>query len=126
MAGVDTRSDPRDSFFLLANVGLESGAAGGRVRVRNLSDGGMMGEGDLAVRRGDRVQVELGNVGTVCGNIAWVQGRRFGIAFDREIDSERARRPVASGSSPLDKEGRVSWFHRAPNPQLSAEKLRKV
>ena len=36
-----------------------------RVRVRNLSDGGMMGEGQMRVQRGHRVSVELRNIGAV-------------------------------------------------------------
>ncbi|MGB3712722.1 MAG: PilZ domain-containing protein [Erythrobacter sp.] len=124
MSGVDTRSESRDSFFLLANISAEDGGDPNRVRVRNLSDGGMMGEGDVAVRRGERVTVQLGSVGSMGATIAWVQGRRFGVAFDSEIDSERARRPVvASGGS--DDDRRVAWYHKAKEPADPA-RLRKV
>ncbi|KPP94089.1 PilZ domain-containing protein [Erythrobacter sp. HL-111] len=97
MTGVDTRSVARDSLFLLADLRIEEGEETHRVRVRNLSDGGMMGEGSLRVRRGDRVRVELRNIGPVRGSVAWVQDDRFGVAFDEEIDSQRARRPIANG-----------------------------
>ncbi len=127
MAGVDTRSDSRDSFFLLASITVECASEAHRVRVRNLSDGGMMGEGEIAVRRGDRLAIDLGKVGQVGGTVAWVQGRRFGVAFDHEVDSERARRPVLADSAKSRAENDVSWFHRTPAQQAAQpERLRKV
>ena len=62
MTGLETRSVSRDSLFLLANVRVEQKKDQHRVRVRNLSDGGMMGEGRAPVARGNRVEVELRNV----------------------------------------------------------------
>ena len=86
MTGVETRSVSRDSLFLLANVRVEQKGEQARVRVRNLSDGGMMGEGVVQISRGNRVEVELRNIGTVMGTVAWVQDQRFGVAFDEEIN----------------------------------------
>ena len=125
MAGVETRSDSRDSLFLLANVKVEKEAEQHRVRVRNLSDGGMMGEGALAVRRGNRVEVELKNVGTIGGNVAWVQDQRFGIAFDEEIDSQTARASGLSSGSSSDAAASTSYAHRAPPPPKTSH-LRKL
>jgi len=125
MAGVDTRSVARDSLFLLANVRVENEADLHRVRVRNLSDGGMMAEGKMLVQRGHRLEVELRNVGKVGGSVAWVQDMRFGIAFDREIDSQLARRPIASGESPITGVRDRSWAHRAPSAPDPAT-LRKI
>ena len=96
MTGVETRSVARDSLFLLAEIRVEQSAETHRARVRNLSDGGMMGEGQLRVQRGHRVVVELRNIGAVSGTVAWVQDNRFGVAFDEEIDSQKARRPLQS------------------------------
>lgn len=126
MTGVETRSVARDSLFLLADIRVEQSVESHRVRVRNLSDGGMMGEGNLRVQRGLRVSVNLRNIGAVNGTIAWVQDNRFGIAFDEEIDSQQARRPLGPGADPAD--ARIverSWVHRAPPPPGPAQ-LRKI
>ncbi|WP_298470274.1 PilZ domain-containing protein [uncultured Erythrobacter sp.] len=114
MTGVETRSVSRDSLFLLANIRVEQGEDSHRIRVRNLSDGGMMGEGNLRVKRGNRLLIELRNLGQVEGTVAWVQDNRFGIAFDEEIDSQHARggtaEPQADDPAVIER----SWQHRAP------------
>jgi hypothetical protein len=97
MSGVDTRHINRDSLFLMAEVRAEGDASGHRVKVRNLSAGGMMAEGDMAVTRGARVTVELRNVPAVEGSVAWVQDNRFGVAFAREIDPKAPRTAVGNG-----------------------------
>ena len=97
MSGVDTRQINRDSLFLVADVRREGDTHGTRVRVRNLSAGGMMAEGDLVVVRGSRVTVDLKNVGPVEGNVAWVQSNRCGIAFARPIDPQLPRPSVGNG-----------------------------
>ena len=125
MAGVDTRSVARDSLFLLANVRIEQQAETHRVRVRNLSDGGMMAEGSVFVQRGARLEVEMRNVGTVGGSVAWVQDKRFGIAFDREIDSHSARKPADPERNEPILTRDTSWAHRAPPPP-DPTTLRKV
>lgn len=126
MTGMETRSLARDSLFLLATLQIEQQSESHRVRVRNLSDGGMMAEAPkIRVQRGERVRVELRNIGEVMGSVAWVQDDRFGIAFDIEIDSQTARRPLGAGQE--DEAGMVqrSWAHRAP-PVPKAEALRKI
>jgi hypothetical protein len=116
MTGVDTRSVARDSLFLLADIRVEQGTEVHRVRVRNLSDGGMMGEGNLRVQRGHRLTIQLRNIGAVVGTVAWVQDDRFGIAFDDEIDSAQARRPLQSNDDAAIGMVERSWTHRAPAP----------
>ena len=81
MSNVDTRQVNRDSLFLLAHVRVDGQPAVSRVKVRNLSPGGMMAEGDAKVVRGTLVAVELRNLGWVEGSVAWKQDNRFGIAF---------------------------------------------
>jgi len=125
MTGVETRSVARDSLFLLADIRVEQSADAYRVRVRNLSDGGMMGEGQLRVQRGHRLTIELRNVGTVLGTVAWVQDNRFGVAFDEEIDSQKARRPLQGEEDPAAAVVKASWAHRAPPPPHPAT-LRKI
>lgn len=97
MSGVETRNIHRDSLFLMAEVRLDGEEAKHRVKVRNLSAGGMMAEGGPSVLRGARVAVELRNIGWVEGTVAWVQENRFGIAFAKEIEPKLARSQVAAG-----------------------------
>lgn len=125
MTGVETRSVARDSLFLLADIRIEQGLEAHHVRVRNLSDGGMMAEGSLKVQRGHRVDVELRNIGIVPGSVAWVQDNRIGIAFDEEIDSQLARCPLQGADLPAASPAKPSWAHRAPPPP-EPSKLRKI
>lgn len=101
MSSVDTRQIPRDSLFLLASLRLDGEEQQYRIKVRNLSAGGMMAEGQVRVRRGSLVSVDLRNVGWVKGSVAWVQDNRFGVAFANEIDPKLVRQPVGgSGDDP--------------------------
>lgn len=86
----------RDSLFLMAEVRAEGLAKDARVRVRNLSAGGMMAEGELKVQRGQLLAVNIRNIGWVDGSVAWIEGDRTGIAFADPIDPKQARAPVAS------------------------------
>lgn len=95
MSQVDTRQVNRDSLFLLAQLRVDGSDQSYRVKVRNLSSGGMMAEGEVKVARGSRVSIELRNLGWVEGSVAWKQESRFGIAFAEEIDPKQARAPVA-------------------------------
>jgi hypothetical protein len=99
------RASERRAFFLTAILtGLVEKPVS--ARVRNLSSGGMMielsEEPETEVLRGQRVAAELRNIGRIKGEIAWCEGRRFGMRFDREIDPEAARRPVAGGHGTPD------------------------
>jgi len=91
MPAVETRNISRDSLFLMAELRLEGAEGLERVKVRNLSAGGMMAEGELRVIRGARLSIKLRNIDWVDGSVAWVQENRFGIAFNREIDPSEAR-----------------------------------
>ncbi|WP_245790207.1 PilZ domain-containing protein [Erythrobacter sanguineus] len=109
----------------MADIRFEQDSEAHRVRVRNLSDGGMMAEGNLRAKRGHRVELELRNIGIVVGSVAWVQDNRFGIAFDNEIDSQKARRPLRAGEADSGTALKPSWAHRAP-PPVEPSKLRKL
>lgn len=98
MSNVDTGQVDRDSLFLLAQLRVDGRDEISRVKVRNLSAGGMMAEGDVKVIRGALVEVELRNLGWVEGTVAWKQDNRFGIAFVDEIDPKRARAPVTGST----------------------------
>ncbi len=122
MKDVETRQVNRDSLFLLAQLRVDGGDDVYRVKVRNLSAGGMMAEGLAPVSRGLPVVVELRNIGWINGSVAWKQDDRFGIAFLEEIDPRLARAPVAPVPAGL------STAHRSPTvvPGPAAEKLRKL
>lgn len=125
MTGVETRGVSRDSLFLLASIRVEQNDETHRVRVRNLSDGGMMAEATLRVKRGNRLHIEMRNVGKIEGTVAWVQDNRFGIAFDEEIDSQAARKPAPESSASEASLVKPSWAHRAP-AGAKEQPLRKV
>jgi hypothetical protein len=121
MSNVETRQVERDSLLLFAQLRVDGGETEYRVKVRNLSAGGMMAEGAAPVTRGSLISIALRNVGWVDGTVAWKQDDRFGIAFVEEIDPKLARAPVASGTPDLSS----PRFTRPPIEQ-SPEKLRKI
>lgn len=119
MSNVETRQIERDSLLLLADVRIDGGSTSHRVKVRNLSAGGMMAEGDLRATRGALVTVELRNLGEVQGSVAWVQDNRFGIAFAEEIDPKVVRAPAANPTGDL-------WSPRFTRPPLPVEERGKL
>jgi hypothetical protein len=97
MTSLCTRTEDRDSLFLMTDLVFEDGRPEARVKVRNLSARGMMVEGDLWLRRGTRLAAELRNIGPVAGVVVWVRSPKVGIAFEEEIDPKRARSGVFGG-----------------------------
>lgn len=97
MDSSDNRQIGRDSLFLMADIRVDGADGEHRIKVRNLSAGGMMGEGSVRVLRGAMVAVNIRNIGWVEGSIAWVQDNRFGIAFREEIDPKVARAQMCEG-----------------------------
>lgn len=123
VTGIDHRQVERDSLLLMADVRLAGGAEGAasehRVKVRNLSAGGMMAEGAMKVARGTQVQVNLRNIGWVEGVVAWIQDNRFGIAFVDEVDPKLARSSVGQGDS-------TPRFVKPPIASHATGPLRKI
>jgi hypothetical protein len=91
MGDSDNRQITRDSLFIMAELRLDGQDTEHRVKVRNLSSGGLMAESDLRVARGTVVWISLRNVGWIEGSVAWIQENRFGIAFRDEVDSRIVR-----------------------------------
>lgn len=121
MSDNEHRQVPRDSLFLMADMRVDGIDGEYRIRVRNLSPGGMMGEGAVRVTRGTMVDVSIRNVGWVRGSIAWVQDNRFGIAFSQDIDPKLARAPVGKA------EDQVPGYVRNYQPHApDRSNLRKV
>lgn len=102
MSNGENRHIPRDSLFILADLRRAGEPQVHRIKVRNLSAGGMMGESEVRIARGETIAINLRNVGWVEGTIAWVQDNRFGVAFLQDIDPKVVRAPsvVAVEASP--------------------------
>lgn len=92
------RAGSRDSLMLAAQFRV-AGRPDEQVRVRNLSQGGLMAEYGHQIERNTPVEIEVRGVGWVSGRIAWAAEGRVGVAFDHEIDPMLARKPVGQGKS---------------------------
>jgi len=86
--------DPRDSVFLLAEIEAADESGGGTFRVRNISRGGLMADGPLLFQPGTAVVIQLRNLGSVAGQVAWTDRARIGVCFDHPIDPRAVRQPV--------------------------------
>ena len=95
--GRKQRAKSRDSLFLIARMTLADETAPRDVRIRNLSEGGLMIEIERSVPTGTSVALVLRGVGEISGSVAWCAEGRIGIAFDRRIDPYLARKPVGGG-----------------------------
>lgn len=94
----------RDSLFLIASLQLPDEPRARDVRIRNLSEGGVMVEVGRNVAIGTATRIALRGIGEVTGKVVWSVDDRIGIALDRMIDPRRARKPVGGASdkaSPL-------------------------
>ena len=107
MEATENRQIARDSLFVMADMRIDGLDGEHRIKMRNLSAGGMMGEGSVHVLRGAVVAVNIRNIGWVDGAVAWVQDTRFGVAFREEIDPMIARAPLVEGAH-------TSRFAKAP------------
>jgi hypothetical protein len=100
MSENEHRQLTRDSLFVLADLRVDGLEGEHRIRVRNLSSGGLMAEAPLNVQRGQVVWTNVRNIGWVEGSVAWVQDSRFGIAFRGEIDPRVALAPSQASDEP--------------------------
>ena len=98
--------DERDSVFLNATVTTADHETSGVFRIRNISRGGLMAEGPFTFCAGDELDVELRNVGTVHGRVAWASSGKFGMMFDRTIDPKLTRKPVGRATHPVPSQHR--------------------
>ncbi len=97
MSGIDTRLIARDSLFLMSSLCFDGDDEEFRVKIRNISAGGLMAEGVCAPDRGVKLSVHLRNIGWITGYVAWLHGDRFGVAFEHEIDPKKVRLAETSG-----------------------------
>jgi hypothetical protein len=92
--GGSQRQSDRDSLLLVAGFRIKGSDRIEQVRVRNLSAGGLMAEVADDLDRDTAVEIDVRGMGWISGKIAWQAMGRVGIAFDREIDPKKARKPV--------------------------------
>ena len=119
MTDSDHRQIARDSLFIMADLRIDGIEGEHRIRVRNLSAGGLMAEGGHRARRGQAVWINVRNIGWVEGSVAWVQDSRFGIAFREDIDPQLARAPIEAGEG-------TPRYVRPPLSSFEPGALRKV
>ncbi|MBU2581399.1 MAG: PilZ domain-containing protein [Alphaproteobacteria bacterium] len=81
MPGDERRSSPRASCHWAAIVRLNDGTSCDAVVV-DASKGGMRVVCEAAVDRGDRVSVELRNIGNYACEVRWRAQGRFGVRFE--------------------------------------------
>ena len=115
MTAIDTRNLKRDSLFFMAGLRREGAAEAERVKIRNLSDGGMMVESTAMLRSGERVMVELRNIGSVMGKVAWTQGSRVGVAFEEPINASLARTQLVGEHTEAPRYARPAVAPRNPD-----------
>ena len=96
-AGHSGRAQSRDSLFLMGRLSLPGEGAPREVRIRNLSEGGLMVELERKVAFGTTLTLNLRGIGDVTGRVAWCAEGRIGIALDDAIDPKLARKPVGGG-----------------------------
>lgn len=122
MDEIDHRQLGRDSMFLMADLRVVGTDGEHKVRVRNLSAGGVMAEGSVKVQRGMEVEVALRNIGWTRGVIAWIQDNRFGIAFAEPVNPRLARdMPAAPGAGET-----TPRYVKPPLPGVDPSRLRKI
>jgi hypothetical protein len=89
----DAVADARQRSRRMLMIQLRSSRFGaGRVRVRDISPGGLGGTTDQWLRAGERVEAALPNIGNVPATVIWTDGERFGLQFDDAIDAGRVTR----------------------------------
>lgn len=95
--GESQRARKRESFFLMARLCVRRSDASWDVRIRNLSEGGLMAEVPKILDVGTEVTLDIRGIGEVAGKVAWFAEGRAGVALDHPIDPSRARKPVGRG-----------------------------
>jgi len=91
----DRREHPR--IRAMGRIGcVETAGDRGLCRVHDLSDGGMMIETSLEMRRGDWARISFDGKQLLNARVTWRQGDRIGIRFAGPIDCCRLVRKLAA------------------------------
>ena len=112
----NARAAKRDSLYLSADIVVPGVRDPISVRVRNLSEGGMMVDAHDCFVENTPINAELRGIGTVSGRIAWLMAGRAGVSFDALIDPKKALTrivPVMQGS-----------YRRIPSPRSGRPALK--
>lgn len=92
-----TRTEGRDSLFLMATMWDAGGRERGQVRVRNLSANGMSADCAFSVSTGEVLIFGLRGIGKIAGEVVRTgPDGRIGVQFQQRINPVLARKPVRS------------------------------
>ncbi len=95
--GADQRAHLRTGMLMMAALRLGDDAEVRDVRIRNLSEQGLMAEPGVPVPVGTPVTLTLPGVGEVAGAVAWSAEGRIGVALARAIDIALVNAARAAG-----------------------------
>ena len=87
------RERRRQNLMLMANLRVAGGEQR-RVRVRDISEGGLKVVAPATPASGTAIRIELPHLGWLGGTVAWVKGGSFGIRLNAAIDPAVVRQPV--------------------------------
>lgn len=93
--GPPARQPPRQAMLQPARLWLQGDVEDRKVRLRNLSPGGVMVDCAAVREPGTPVSLSMDGLGTVAGKVAWCTAGRMGIAFDTPVDPALARDGIA-------------------------------
>ena len=115
------RTSPRHHVMLMREIQTEAMDAPVRIRVRDISLRGMMGEANIRMQEGERLVLRLSDGTAVAGAVQWVRGLSFGIIFESDLplDQLRGRAPADPKKLDLDRAQVINY-------KPAAEPLRKV
>ncbi|QKR99558.1 PilZ domain-containing protein [Sphingomonas sp. CL5.1] len=88
-APLDGQGRGRESVSFNARLRVGDAKRAAKVRIRNVSPGGLMAEVPRPLAPDAAVEIELAGIGWVAGRVAWQIEGRVGVAFDSEIDPRR-------------------------------------
>ena len=95
--GFQFNRPPRQGLLKLANIqwnGMQF-----QVRVRNISSGGAMVEGDRTLPPGSNIQLDLPEGGSLGAEVKWCEARRMGLQFDEAFDLRKLNARQREGPS---------------------------
>jgi diguanylate cyclase (GGDEF)-like protein len=85
--GFQFNRPPRQGLLKVAT--LQWNGMNMTVRVRNISTGGALIEGDRCLPPDSSVQLDLPGCGSLGATVRWAEGRRMGVQFEAEFDLRR-------------------------------------
>jgi len=95
--GFQFNRPPRQGLLKVAS--LQWNGMSMPVRVRNISTGGALLEGDRALPADAKVQLDLPGCGSLGAEVRWTGGRRMGVQFEKEFDLRRLAPARERGSA---------------------------